>query len=841
MILVFGDSNLFSQEDSENGFKGYEIVVAGNYQASSFARFFTGDHWRNLWICPVKVPILDIQTYANGLTPAKKGGGQQTKSLHFKGEDGKEYKFRSIDKDVSRSLPPEFKGSVVDDAMQDQVSVTNPASAVVIAPLMDAVGILNTKPVICLMPDDERLGEFRNEFAGVPGTIEEDPEDYDDESLNFAGADKVVGTFKLFGKLQDDNDDVVDASEFLKARLLDVFIGDRDRHAGQWNWAGFKEGKKRIWKPIPKDRDFAFPLYDGLYPKLMTVLFTSMVNFDYDMPAMLDMTWEGRHLDRRFFGSLDKPVWDSIAVFMQEKLTDDIIENAVRELPKEYFDLAGEQLINKLISRRDQLKKASDDFYNWVSKYVDVWCSDKNEYAEINRINNLYTEVSIYKRDKSTGDKKGNPIFHRILNNLVSDEVRVHLMGGDDYAIVNGEVDDGIRVIIEAGDGKDELIDHSKVKGYFLGITPISDSETKTEFYDSGKKTIFIEGESTYINTDKYEVPENEVLRYEPPIEDRFHDYNVLFPFEFNTDDGIIFGLGGRVNYYDFRMTPFSHRYDLSASYSTISERPEIIFVGDFNDMVKGMNVKIPIKYTGLEITRFYGFGNETVRDEKLVEEKYYNVSQKYFGAGFYLTIPVMDHFSFQPGLLLEYSHVLKKEERLVTELNPYGLGDPDFFALSSSVLFDNRDNEAFPFHGYYFKLYSDIYPDAFNNKDFFGKISFDARTYISSNFVTDFTLALKTYGEAAWGDFPFYKGATIGGKKTLRGFPRDRYVGDYSVMGSSELRIFLAKIYLLVPFKFGMNLFTDCGRVFLDGESSDVWHTSVGGGLWISINEKND
>ena len=30
---------------------------------------------------------------------------------------------------------------------------------------MDAVDILNSKPVICVMPDDDRLGEFRQEIA----------------------------------------------------------------------------------------------------------------------------------------------------------------------------------------------------------------------------------------------------------------------------------------------------------------------------------------------------------------------------------------------------------------------------------------------------------------------------------------------------------------------------------------------------------------------------------------------------------------------------------------------------------------------------------------------------
>jgi len=295
----------------------YEIEIAGSeYQAGGFARFFTGDHWRDLWITPFKVQVLNLNSFAGGLTPSKRGGGLQTKSLHFTAGDGKKYKFRSIDKDVSRSLPPDFSSSVVADVMQDQVSVTNPVSAIVVAPLMDAVDILNAKPFICILPDDEKLGEFQEEFGNLLGTLEENPDDYDDEKLNFAGADKIVNTFKLFEKMQKDNDEIVDAAEYLKARLLDIFIGDRDRHSGQWKWAGNKEGKKRIWKPIPKDRDFAFPLYDGVFPQAMTVAATSMVNFGYDMPSMFDMTWEGRHLDRRLLGSIDKSIWDSVAHFM---------------------------------------------------------------------------------------------------------------------------------------------------------------------------------------------------------------------------------------------------------------------------------------------------------------------------------------------------------------------------------------------------------------------------------------------------------------------------------------------------------------------------------------------
>ena len=832
-LSASGQTNSISENNN------YDIVIAGNYQASGFSRFFTGDHWRNLWITPIKLPILNLETFAGGLTPVEKGGGQQTTSLKFFGKDGRKYKFRSINKDVKRSLPLEFRESVIADAMQDQISVINPASSVVVSKLLDAANILNASPKIYIMPGDEKLGEFMDEFNGVLGTMEEDPEDYDDKKLNFAGADKIVDTYKLFEKLQDDNDDIADAVEFLKARLLDILIGDRDRHAGQWDWAGYKKEKKRIWKPIPKDRDFAFPLYDGIFPRIMTVAITSMVHFDYDMPSMLDMTWEGRHLDRRLLSRLDKPIWDSVAIFLQERITDEVIENAVQQLPEEYFQLEGNHLISKLKSRRDQLKTASDEYYYWVSKYVDIYCSDKNEYAEVIRANDFFTEVYIYKRSKDSGDKKGEPIFHRLFKNSVTDEVRIYLMDGDDFAIVTGDVRESCRVIVDGGEGKDELHDYSRVDGYFMGFTPFPSAKKKTEFYDSGKKSIFIEGDGTYINQDQYIIPEDLQDRYEPLIEDRYHDYGVLVPFEYNTDDGFIFGIGGRINYYDFRQKPYSTRLDLSGSYATISKRAEFEFLGDFNNLIGGMNVKLPAKFSGLEITRFYGIGNETVRSDSLLEANYYNVNQQYFNAGFYLKIPVTKYVAFHTGLLLEFISVLKQENKLVNELQPYGLGFLDFFALSTSIRFDSRDDTELPFEGYYFDMFADIYPQTFNNKDFFGKIILDGRTYLSSYFITDFTLALRAYSEIAWGEYPFYKGASIGGKKTLRGFPRDRFIGDYALMGSAELRYFLAKIYLLIPFKLGMNLFTDTGRVFLKGESSKKWHTSYGGGFWFSIHER--
>jgi len=91
---------------AQTGFRDTVTVVPNKHYSKDFIyRFFFGDHYRDLWTTAIRVPVLDLATFAGGLTPTKKGGGQQTKSLRFKAGDGKQYQFRSVDKDPSAVLP----------------------------------------------------------------------------------------------------------------------------------------------------------------------------------------------------------------------------------------------------------------------------------------------------------------------------------------------------------------------------------------------------------------------------------------------------------------------------------------------------------------------------------------------------------------------------------------------------------------------------------------------------------------------------------------------------------------------------------------------------------------
>ena len=174
------------------------VVVPGpEYAAGSTRAFLLGTSYRDLWTTPVRVPLLNLGTFAGGLTPTERGGGNQTVSLRFRGADGKEYAFRSVNKRQWRAQEADLKGTVVGRVLQDQVSSQQPSGLVVSGRLMDATGALHVDPVLFVMPNDPRLGEYRQEFAGMLGTVEERPE------APWAGAAEIEGTDDMLEALEE--------------------------------------------------------------------------------------------------------------------------------------------------------------------------------------------------------------------------------------------------------------------------------------------------------------------------------------------------------------------------------------------------------------------------------------------------------------------------------------------------------------------------------------------------------------------------------------------------------------------------------------------------------------
>ena len=94
--------------------------------------------------------------------------------------------------------------------------------------------------------------------------------------------------------------------------------------------------------------------------------------------------------------------------------------------------------------------------------------------------------------------------------------------------------------------------------------------------------------------------------------------------------------------------------------------------------------------------------------------------------------------------------------------------------------------------------------------------------------------LALRAGGKKLWGPFPYFDAAFLGGSESFRAEERQRWAGDASAYGTTELRVPLAKFPFIVPLDVGAIGFADMGRVYVNGQSPGGWHDAEGGGFWV-------
>src|SRR5688572_6546057 len=132
-----------------------------------------------------------------------------------------------------------------------------------VPPFLDAVGVLHVEPVLSVMPDDPWLGEHRNTFAGMLGTVELQPNEAEDDRPGFAGSSAIKGTDEFFNDLAAGKAHRLDERAFLTARLVDFLINDTDRTLDNMRWARFGPDGDYVWQPIPIDRDWAFADANG--------------------------------------------------------------------------------------------------------------------------------------------------------------------------------------------------------------------------------------------------------------------------------------------------------------------------------------------------------------------------------------------------------------------------------------------------------------------------------------------------------------------------------------------------------------------------------------------------
>ena len=811
--MVFGGAQLMGQQ-SETASSGRVVRAAGpRYQASGLHNFLFGKEYRSLWSTPISVPLLDLRAFAGGLKPVSKGGGQQTKSLLLAAQDGREFFFRSVDKDPSATLPAELRPTVAGDVVRDQTSSALPTAPLVLGPLLDAAGILHGSSRLYVLPDDPLLGEFRSEFAGLMGFLEERIGGSAEVPAHWKGAKKIINSDSLITRLERSPEDRADASAFLTARLFDLLIGDWDRHAGQWSWALFDESSPRRWVPIPLDRDQAFAKYDGVLLGIARQTAPQLTNFGAGYPYIAGATWNGRDLDRRLLVELDWPVWESTATRLQAALSDEVIDEAVRALPPEHHRLGGSELRSALRSRRDHLVAAARDYYRLLAKEVDVHGTDGRDQAGITRHDNGTVEVAL-----SSGGTE--PYYVRRFDPKITDEVRIFLDAGDDRAVMRGG-GKGPLVRIIGGDDRDQLVDSTRAG--------------RERFYDDSDAPSRTEGTKTKVDRRPYVAPRKSPTAV--PARDWGKRWTASTTLSFGPDIGVLVGGGRTLTTYGFRKNPYATRHQFRAAFATGPKSYRLDYRGEFRRENSGSYADLVVRASGIDVISFNGFGNEI---EAPGDDEFYRVTQDAFGLQPSMVFALGTRASFRIGPVLKYVSTDERPDRFLASLgNLYGTGNFGEVGGGFTLRFDSRDRAAMAQKGLFVEVGGSAYPPIWDVDSTFGEVHGEAATYLSVSAPLDPTLALRVGGRKLWGRYPYFEAAFIGGSSTVRLGRINRYAGDASAYGSTELRLSLTRVRVILPATLGIFGLADAGRVFLAGESSDTWHSAAGGGVWLSYLER--
>ncbi len=803
-----------------------EEVTKGNTY-----KFFWGDRYRKYYGTEVEAPTVSLDTLFGGLKPTRKGGGNQSKSLRLEDKDGREFVMRALRKNAIQYLQAvafrdqyiqgQFNDTYTEGLLLDGFTGAHPYAPFVIGTLADAVDVYHTNPVLYYIPKQKALGMYNADFGDELYMIEERAADGHDNQKSFGFSNKLISTDDLLKELHKDEDNIVDEKSYIRARLFDMLIGDWDRHEDQWRWAKFKEGKKTIYRPVPRDRDQAFSIMaDGFLLSFATRTMTNlslMQSYDDDLRDVPSFNLEPYPLDMALINESVKSDWDAQVNQIVTNLTDEVIEKAFTAFPKEVNDATIQVIKKKLQGRRKNLQRISNRYFKHISKFQVVKGTDKDDWFDVERMPNGQTRVMGYRIKKG---KKADVIHQKTYDRKHTKEIWIYGLDDDDQFVVSGKGDNYIKVRIIGGQNKDTY-DIQNGKNVII--------------YDyKSKKSIFRTNKGRKRLTDDY----NTNVYNHKKLKNNSRQF--LPNIGANPDDGLKVGLAHTYIANGFARNPFTYMHTIDGAVYLATNGFELNYAGEFAHVLGKVNLGLNASFTSPNFaTNFFGFGNQSVNldpDNDAIDRNYNRVKIRQASLGASLLWKGDLGSLVKLGATYEVIEVDRTTGRFIESAfaanNPV-FENQNFLGGELSYEFSNTDNAAFPTLGMAIRMTTG-YKSNLSASRGFGylkpAISFDYNLTHNGRLV----FATKLGGQINFNnDFEFYQAARLGARNGLRGYRFDRFLGKSSFYQSSDIRINLKKYKTgLVPVTIGLFGGFDYGKVWADGLPTGNWNTSAGGGL---------
>ena len=808
-------------------------IASNQYKISQSKYKLLGENYRNVWELPVKFPVFDIGSKNGGLRIIKRGGGQQTYSLRLEDTNGAQYVLRSVDKNVDGALPKELRNTFAVDIVQDQISASNPYAAPVVARLANQSRILHTNPEIFYVPDDPRFGIYRNDVANQLFLFEERP-DKDYPINDSAGISaKVISTEDLVENITKNHNYTFDKNAVVRARLFDILINDWDRHDDQWRWAGVEQNGKIIYEPIPRDRDQAFFLNEGILPWISARrwLLPKIQGYDEMTENINGQSFNARYFDRTFLINCSWSDWLSQIDTLKILLGNGEIDSAMLAFPPEVYSICGQETGQILKTRLDYLETMARKLYLSLTREVNIYGTNKNDFFEI-----IYDDENLRIKGYKllNNEEKGECFFDRKFIKGETKTINLYGLQGNDRFEKLGFSSGNIRLKIIGGEDNDEVV------GFKLRV------QEGVSLYDK-KNTTVGEGNQRRIKN-KFD---KEKLEYDR----KNFEYDIVYPgiySGFNPDDGIYIG-GGPI------FTKYSRyqkrRYGIMGNYALATNSYNLLFNASNSYPLRHVEINFNAGYNSSGYAgNFFGLGNETSWNSGEQDIDFYRLQMRrsFVQMDFLKWIDNNEVHKAGPGIRYLFADAEETPARFIS-LPSNGLTENDLLAHSYAGIYfkytlntgagqnEKAETEfagstAFSTRGTQIKTQAGYFVGLNTQTDNFFKFSGDWITYLSFSQRPRVVYALRAGGEKLFGNYAFHEAAKLGNKVNLRAYRETRFYGDASLYLNAEIRIRMKQFqtYLLNG-TIGVLLFNDTGRVWLEGENSKRWHNGTGIGFWFA------
>jgi hypothetical protein len=684
-----------------------------------------------------------------------------------------------------------------------------------------AAGVLHTTPRYVFMPDDPALGEFRATFGGRPGTIEEYPLPGKDGAPGFAGAVEILSTKELWER-QLSGDLRVDTAALIRARLFDLWIGDWDRHNKQWRWL---RGASGAFEPLPEDRDQAFSKFGGLLLGTARATHPKFMDFEDRYGNFEGWMTQGTEVDRWLLSGAERAAFESAAEDLAARLTDAVIDDAVGRLPPEWYAIGGAGLSSALKKRRAALPGAAREFYGRLFRRVDIHGTDRDDIAHIARLEDGRLEVSLAASGRA-------PWFRRTYAPAETSEVRLYLYAGDDRVSSEGRADGPITLRVIGGAG-DDALDDTRSGG--------------TRFYDEEGGAVAA-GPGTRVDRRSW-VRRPAKPQETPWLEWRDWGARTVPQFQvwWEPDPGVMLAGGLRRQSWGFRKFPYASLQAVQLQYSTGRQAFKVNYDGEFRRENSRLYWVVDAQASQLENLNFFGFGNApSDTPPEGADESYFDAESDTYRFRVWPRWSVSRTLELYAGPEVQWTRTPPDQDTFVGAAQPYGTGDFTQLGFRGGIDLDTRGHRLAGTMGDQFRSETKpalsgvrlkgeafYYPKAGDPSASFGGLDGTLRGYLVGRRAM---LAARVGGRRVWGDYPWFEAAFLGSSKSLRGYRKNRFAGDGSLYGSLEARWWLFRGRLIAPGRWGVFGLTDAGRVFLEGDPSDRWHASYGGGLFFQM-----